>query len=166
MMKILVLSDSHSALSFMRLCISAVKPQVVIHLGDYYDDAAAMAEENPDIRFYSVPGNCDYYRVTSDVAQTLVETIGGVRIYMTHGHLHRVKSGIGTLLAAARGRRAQVVLFGHTHAPLCQQEEDGLWVLNPGSCGYFGGSAGLIEIEAATIQLCRVIRQTDLEEMV
>ena len=38
-MKILVLSDSHSALSFMRSCIETVKPDRIIHLGDYYDDA-------------------------------------------------------------------------------------------------------------------------------
>ena len=25
-----------------------------------------------------------------------------------------------------------ILLFGHTHQPLCQQMEDGLWVLNPG----------------------------------
>ena len=44
-MKILVLSDSHSSLSYMRLCIEAVKPDIMIHLGDYYDDAEAIAEE-------------------------------------------------------------------------------------------------------------------------
>ncbi len=162
-LKILVLSDSHSALSFMRLCIEKVNPQIVIHLGDYYDDAAAMEEEFQGIRFYSVPGNCDYYRVSADLAQTRVEDIQGVRVYMTHGHLHHVKSGLGALLKAARGRKAQAVLFGHTHAPLCQQEEDGLWVLNPGSCGYYGGSAGLLCVESGSILSCRLIRQADLE---
>ena len=41
-MKILVLSDSHSALSFMRRCIGAVRPDAVVHLGDYYEDAQTM----------------------------------------------------------------------------------------------------------------------------
>ena len=50
-MKILVLSDSHSALRFMRQCIDAVKPNAVIHLGDYYDDGQAMAQEYPTIHF-------------------------------------------------------------------------------------------------------------------
>ena len=50
-MKVLVLSDSHAALSFMRLCIDKVKPQHVIHLGDHYDDGKAMAEEYPQIPF-------------------------------------------------------------------------------------------------------------------
>ena len=44
-MKILVLSDSHSTLSFMRRCIDSVQPHAVIHLGDHFDDAEAMKEE-------------------------------------------------------------------------------------------------------------------------
>ena len=37
-MKILVLSDSHSALQFMRQCVESVKPDAIIHLGDFFDD--------------------------------------------------------------------------------------------------------------------------------
>ena len=164
-MKILVLSDSHAALSFMRFCIHAVKPDAVIHLGDYYDDATAMAEENPHIRFIQLPGNCDRYRVAPDVPQVMAIDVGGARLYMTHGHHHHVNSDIGRLLSAARGCDANAALFGHTHSPLCYQEEDDLWVLNPGSCGYYGGSAGLMEIQNGKIILCRLLRQTDLEEM-
>ena len=165
-MKILVLSDSHAALSFMRLCIDSVKPDAVIHLGDHYDDGQAIAEEYPAIRFFQVPGNCDRYRVDSFVPETLVESVGGVKLYMTHGHLHRVKSGPGALIASARQRGANAALFGHTHSPLCEQLEDGMWLLNPGSCGYFGGSAGIITIQDGKIQSCRIVRQPDLEEKV
>ena len=164
-MKFLVLSDSHAALSFMRLCIAAVKPDTVIHLGDYYDDASALSEEYPHIRFIQLPGNCDRYRVQPDIAQILAIDVAGARLYMTHGHHHSVKSDISRLLAAARRCDAKAALFGHTHSPLCYQEEDGLWVLNPGSCGYYGGSAGLMEIENGEIKRCRLIRQADLEEM-
>ena len=61
-MKILVLSDSHSALRFMRSCVDAVKPDAIIHLGDHYDDAQALAEEYPHIPIHAVPGNCDRFR--------------------------------------------------------------------------------------------------------
>ena len=37
-------------------------------------------------------------------------------------------------------------------------------VLNPGSCGYFGGSAGLIEVSGGMIVCCRILRQSDLED--
>ena len=46
-MKILVLSDSHSAISFMRQCMDSVRPDAVIHLGDHYDDGEVLAEEYP-----------------------------------------------------------------------------------------------------------------------
>ena len=161
-MKILVLSDSHAGLSFMRRCIDAVQPDVVIHLGDHYDDGAAMAEEYPQIRFYQVPGNCDTHRCFIPDPETRLETLGGVRILMTHGHRHHVKQTLIRLLADARASRADAVLFGHTHSAYCQREEDGLWVLNPGSCGYFGGSAGLLEVGAGQILQCRLLREEDL----
>ena len=48
-MKILVLSDSHSALQFMRQCVESVKPDAIIHLGDFFDDGVVIHEENPDL---------------------------------------------------------------------------------------------------------------------
>jgi putative phosphoesterase len=161
-MKILVLSDSHAALSFMRRCIDAVKPDTVIHLGDYYDDGTAMAEEYPYIKFYQVPGNCDAHRGYIPDPETRLETLGGVRILMTHGHRHHVKQTLIRLMADARASRAAVVLFGHTHSAYCQMEEDGLWVLNPGSCGFYGGSAGLLEIRAGKLLQCRILREEDI----
>ena len=164
-MKILVLSDSHSTLSFMRQCIRAVRPDAVVHLGDHYDDGTAMAEEFRISRFYQVPGNCDKYRMYSPVPETLVEKVCGVKLFMTHGHIHRVKTGLGALIADARRTGAQAVLFGHTHTAYCEQEPDGLWVVNPGSCGYFGGSAALIETQNNVISGCRILRQPELDEM-
>lgn len=160
-MKILVLSDSHSGLRFMRECIDVVKPNAVVHLGDYYDDADAMRQEYPYIYFYAVPGNCDkYFNVAAP--EILVSKVCGVNLYMTHGHIHRVKYGLDSLLYDAAKCQVQAVLFGHTHSPLCCQREDGLWVLNPGSCASDGGSAGLIIAEGGKISDCRLLRQSDL----
>lgn len=163
-MKILVLSDSHSALSFMRYCIDRVQPDAVIHLGDYYDDGEAMAQEYPGTNFYRVPGNCDRHRNVLWAPETLVEKVCGIKLFMTHGHLHGVKNDLWKLLADARTTDAKAVLFGHTHSPVCTRMEDGLWVLNPGSCGYYGGSAGLICVEKGTISDCRILKQSEMEE--
>ena len=114
-MKILVLSDSHSTLSFMRRCIDTVKPDVLIHLGDHYDDGEAMAEEYPRILLYQVPGNCDRYRCRPGIPEIMIPRIGGVDVYMTHGHKHSVKSYLGSLLRDARKANAGLVLYGHTH---------------------------------------------------
>lgn len=162
-MKILVLSDSHSALSFMRLCIEKVKPDCMVHLGDYFDDGQAMAEEYPHIPLYQVPGNCDKYRCPPFVQEMLIQKVGGVKLYMTHGHRHRVKQDTGRLILDAKSCGVDAVLYGHTHVANCYQDPDGLWILNPGSCGYFGGSAGLIETNNGKITSCRILRQEDLE---
>ena len=164
-MKILVLSDSHSALRFMYACMEAVKPDAVIHLGDHYDDGLALKEDYPGVRFYQVPGNCDRYRCDPRLPEILIERVLGVNLYMTHGHKHNVKLYLAALLRDARACRVQAVLYGHTHVADCHQEEDGLWVPNPGSCGYSGGSAGLMEVELGTIKTCRILRQADLEVM-
>ena len=161
-MKILVLSDSHCALSFMRRCIEGVKPNAVIHLGDHFDDGQAMKEEYPGIPFYQVPGNCDRYRCPPGQPEILIYRICGVNLYMTHGHKHSVKTYLGAWLRDARAAKVDAVLYGHTHVADCHREEDGLWVLNPGSCGYYGGSAGLIEVSDGRIRECRILRDWEL----
>ncbi len=161
-MKILVLSDSHSALQFMRQCVESVKPDAIIHLGDFFDDGVVIHEENPDIPFYQVPGNCDRFRCPSWQPETLVQPVFGVNLFMTHGHRQNVKMGLGALLKDARASRVDAVLYGHTHQADCCQEPDGLWILNPGSCGYGGGTAGLIQVENRKIVSCRILRDENL----
>ena len=164
-MKILVFSDSHSAISFMRACMEAVKPDAVIHLGDHYDDGEVIKEEYPDSRMYQVPGNCDKYRAPVGSREVLMPVIGGVRFYLTHGHLHHVKMTLWSLLKDARAAGAEAALYGHTHEAYCHREGDGLWVLNPGSCGYYGGKAGIVEVSHGAVQQVRLIDESDLEEM-
>ncbi len=147
----------------MRSCIKYAKPDAVVHLGDYYDDGQALAEEYPHIPFHCVAGNCDKYRAPVSAREMLCYPIGGVMVYMTHGHNQHVKSGTGGLTADARRYGAKLALYGHTHRMDCHQQEDGLWVMNPGACGSFGGGAGLIRIEDETIKSCCFITAADLE---
>ena len=163
-MKILVLSDSHSSLSFMRQCIQKIRPEHVVHLGDHMEDGQALLEENPPIRFHLLPGHCD--RRSWDLAcpQQLCYPIGGVKLFMTHGHLYGVKSDAGRLVAQAKQEGAAAVLYGHTHEAVCRQEES-FWIINPGSCRGYDGSCCVMEIENEKISACRVYRQTDLDEM-
>lgn len=161
-MKILVLSDSHSGHSFMSHCVERLKPDFLIHLGDHYDDGEVLQEKFPYIPLNQVPGNCDIYRCPFGAPNVVKCSYGGVVFFMTHGHNHHVKSGIGALVADARRNGAQVVLYGHTHRADCHQEEDGLWVINPGSCGSWGGSVALIEIEGQKVSACAILTQADL----
>lgn len=147
----------------MRSAIRTIRPDAVVHLGDFFEDGEMMQEEFSHIRFHLVPGNCDLDRVHRPAPEVLCYDVCGVKLFMTHGHRHDVKMGLGALRSAARKLDAQAALYGHTHHAYCQQEPDGLWVLNPGRCGSFTGSVGLIETEEGKIISCRILRQEDLE---
>lgn len=149
----------------MRFAIDKVRPQHIIHLGDHFDDGAAMAQEYPYIRFHQVPGNCDRYRCDPWQADVLCYPIEGVKFFMTHGHRQMVKSGTQRLLADARASKADAVLYGHTHRAECYREDDGLWVMNPGACGSYSGSVGVIEIESGKISTCSLLTQAELAQL-
>lgn len=163
-MKILVLSDSHSSLHLMRDAVKCIRPDAIIHLGDYFDDGEAIREENSHIPFHQVPGNCDRNRLYQPRPEVLCYPVCGVKLYMTHGHAHKVKLGLFLLLRDAKAENAQAVLYGHTHMADCRQK-DGMWILNPGSCGHGGGTVGLMEVENGEILSCRILHQEDWEEM-
>lgn len=164
MKRILVLSDSHSGMSFMRWCVDNVKPDAIVHLGDYFDDGEELREEYPGIRFYQVPGNCDRYRTPLHVREVVIERILGVDFLLTHGHRHYVKSGTDMLVRAALEANVQAVLYGHTHIPDCRKDGD-LWILNPGAAGSWGGNAGLIKVDNGKIVSCHNFRYGELEEV-
>ena len=145
-MKILVFSDSHRSLSGMYAAIDLHKPQQVIHLGDMMDDAEQVAEHYPTLPFCLVPGNCDGWGTAVPVKKEI--KLGGKSVLLSHGHRWGVKSGYDTAIADARAVGADILLFGHTHIPLCRQLEDGLWMMNPGASR---SSYGLIQIEDGSI---------------
>lgn len=163
-MRVLVVSDSHSGLSYMRQWAKLLKPQVMIHLGDYFEDAQVLAGDWPGSRLIQVPGNCDLYRMLAKEPEIRVVKLEGVTVYLTHGHRHGVKSSPAGLVVEARKAGADVALFGHTHQRVCWQTEDGMWVMNPGSCGSFGGSVGLLELERGKVLNCRILEVDDMEE--
>lgn len=145
-MKILVFSDSHRSLSGMYAAIDLHQPQQVIHLGDMMYDAEEVAEHYPRLPFCLVPGNCDGWGAAVPVIKQI--TLAGKSILLSHGHRWGVKSGHDAAIAAARAAGADILLFGHTHIPLCQQLEDGLWMMNPGPAR---SSYGLLVLEDGTV---------------
>ena len=152
-MKLLVFSDSHGSIGNMYDAVVREMPDTVLHLGDHISDAEDLSYALPDVEIMRVPGNCDF----ASIAQPSIFTeLGGVRIFMTHGHLFGVKRGTKLLQQQSRLLGAQIALFGHTHSALCECC-DGVWLLNPGACGRFRcASYGVIEIEAGGRFSCRI----------
>ena len=70
--------------------------------------------------------------------------LGGVRLFLTHGHLFGVKSGMSRLKLEADRVGADIALFGHTHRPFLE-EDGGVWYMNPGAAR--DGHYGVIEMK-------------------
>lgn len=142
-MRVGVFSDSHGdheALDELLERMGAL--DAVCFLGDVARDAEHLKERLAALpnqpQLYAVRGNNDYYSTCTLPWELLIE-LGGVCIYMTHGH--RLVS-LMNLAYKAQECGAQVALFGHTHKALCETAQ-GVLLLNPGSAGNFcrGGRA-------------------------
>ena len=110
MKRILVLSDSHRGMSFMRWCVNTVKPDAIVHLGDFYDDGDELHEGFRHIPMYQVAGNCDRYYASPAARELLIGQVCGVKLFMTHGHRQYVKSGTDQLVYEALKAGVQAAL--------------------------------------------------------
>lgn len=146
-MKILVASDTHGNLRNIIKVINDTKDiDRIIHLGDYERDV----EELQKLYRYPidyVQGNCDFISYAPEVKML---DFHGVRLLITHGHLHDVKWEYDTILEAGKENNANIVLFGHTHVSMVKNI-DNITLMNPGSISLprdgKGCSFGVLEIE-------------------
>lgn len=155
MTRVGIFSDSHGdhrALDELLLQMGRI--DAACFLGDIARDAAHLEErlapmpQHPPL--FAVRGNNDLACALPD--ERLAE-LGGVRIYMTHGH--RITSPMA-LAYRAQECGAAVALFGHTHMPLCEYV-GGVLLLNPGSAGNGcrGGRAraSVLEIDGSALRV-------------
>ena len=149
-MNILVFSDSHGHGDRIEDVISRqiAPPDAIFFLGDGLRDLAWINTRGTPL--YSVRGNCDFYSSDTTEDEILIN-IGGTRIFAAHGHRYSVKSGHLAMAALAASKGADVMLFGHTHEPVCECIDVGetvcgvtlqkkLHILNPGSIGNYGNA--------------------------
>ncbi len=144
-MKILVFSDSHGRSGAMVDAVFSEKPDAILHLGDGLSDTDDLLFF--EIPIYKVCGNNDY----CSEARELLLTLFGKKLFMTHGHFYGVKNSTERVVFAAKKAGAEVVLFGHTHTPVCENTGE-ILILNPGSVGY-KDSYGVIEIKGKEIKI-------------
>ena len=145
-MRILVVSDSHGDVFGLRCAIEAQPTaRMIIHLGDGERDMDSLVGTLGEIKIVQVRGNADF-GMSSPYA--VIEIVKGKRIYCTHGHWEKVKYGNSELKNIARGEKADIALFGHTHTPE-NDYDDGLYLFNPGSIR--DGDYGVVDITKAGI---------------
>ena len=130
-MKILLVSDTHGRNYYLEEALEVEKPDFLCHMGDVEgsEDYIRMIAKCP---LAMVSGNNDFW---TDLNPEVVLELHGFRIFITHGHRYSPHSGTDRLKSAGRKNRADIVLFGHTHRPTLEIEEDVI-VANPGSLTY------------------------------
>ena len=149
-MRILVTSDTHGDPASLRRAILAQhKADILIHLGDGGDDVERVRFSFPNKTILQVRGNCDW---GSSVPESGEYTAEGKKIFYTHGHNYGVKSGDYTIISEARSRKADILLFGHTHQSR-EDYEEGLYIMNPGRLSGWEPTYGIIDITEQGIVL-------------
>ena len=131
-MRILIVSDTHRQNeNYFKLLEKWKHLDMVIHCGDVEGGEYALTE-SADCPVLMVSGNNDFF---SQLPRERVIDIENYRVWITHGHNYLVSMGPERIQQEARARGVDVVIYGHTHRPFLEQEED-LITLNPGSLSY------------------------------
>lgn len=112
-MRLLLFSDSHGQADYRRAMESEVRrgslPDAVLFAGDAGFFTNHIFEDLP---YYCVRGNCDY---GSSAPDSELVTHGEHRVYLTHGHLFRLKLTLDLLASKALSEQARIAVYGHTH---------------------------------------------------
>lgn len=131
-MRVLVVSDTHRKHANLETVLEKVKPlDLMIHLGDA-EGAENYIEAIADCPVEIIAGNNDFL---SRLPKETELQIGKYRVFLTHGHYYYVSVGMEHLYEEAISRRADIVMFGHTHRPYLEYRKD-IVMLNPGSISY------------------------------
>lgn len=131
-MRILVISDSHGRNDDIEGVLEQVGPiDAMIHCGDVERGDEYIRSLTP-APVYMISGNNDW---NLDLPSQLFIELGGYKILIVHGHQFYVYSGVQYLREYALEVGADVVMYGHTHQPFIEIEEN-ITILNPGSLSY------------------------------
>lgn len=131
-MKVLIVSDTHKKQdNLIKVLEQEENIDLLIHLGDvegYEEEITYMA----DCPVEMVAGNNDFFSVLEREKEI---EIGKYKVLITHGHYYYVTAGVEDIKKEAAGRGMDIVMFGHTHRPLLDNNR-GIITLNPGSISY------------------------------
>ena len=130
-MKVLIVSDTHRKNASFYDVLEIEQPDMVIHCGDA-EGAEFEFREVADCPVEVVLGNNDFF---SALPGELTLDIGPYKVWVVHGHNFFVSMGRENLKEEAAVRGADIVLFGHTHRPVIDIDDD-IIAVNPGSLSY------------------------------
>lgn len=128
---ITVVSDTHGRDThrLSRQALTAVREaDLVIHAGDFTTESVLEAFETESTQLIGVAGNSDTPSVRERLPTTRTVKHEGLRITVVHGHDH----GETSRSLLARQERADLLVVGHSHAPMARSIGE-YTLLNPGS---------------------------------
>ena len=130
---IALIADTHMPKGTRRLpprCVEILAAaDAAIHAGDFFGASARAEIESLCPVLHAVHGNVDEPALRRSLPETLEVPVGHRVVAVVHdagpapGRLRRLRK---------RFPRADLVVFGHSHLPLHEQE-DGFQIFNPGS---------------------------------
>jgi uncharacterized protein len=132
--RLAVISDTHLPRGARRLpdaCIERLRDaDAILHAGDLMEAGVLEALQRLGPPVHAVRGNVDSAELQARLPATRMVHADGARIAMLHD------AGPATGRLARMRRRfpdAHAVVFGHSHIPLHETDEDGFQIFNPGS---------------------------------
>ncbi|WP_203135599.1 metallophosphoesterase family protein [Microbacterium sp. JZ31] len=135
--RLLLISDTHVPLRARRLSDAVWRAvdaaDVVVHAGDWVDEATLDALEARATRLIGVYGNNDGAALRARLPEVATAAIEDLRVAVVH------ETGAATgrerrMDAAFAGEgRPDVLVFGHSHIPWDTVSPSGMRLLNPGS---------------------------------
>ncbi|MGY4976965.1 metallophosphoesterase family protein [Streptomyces sp. 900105755] len=133
-MRLLITSDTHVPLRAKRLpdrlLAELPRADVVLHAGDWVDEATLDLLESRSRRLIGVYGNNDGPGLRARLPEVAHADLGGLRF----GVVHETGPAQGReARCAARFPDLDVLVFGHSHIPWDTTAPGGLRLLNPGS---------------------------------
>ena len=131
-MRVLICSDTHRKHDNYMNVIEKEGPfDFLIHCGDT-EGGEYLISEAAGCKSEIVMGNNDFF---SALPRESVFTLGGRKVWVTHGHNYYVYMDNQTIKEEAIIKGVDIVMYGHTHKPVVEYDGE-IIAVNPGSLTY------------------------------
>lgn len=147
-MKIGIVSDTHEELADQVIAVID-NCDIAIHAGDIGSSQVLETLQPKTGHVIAVAGNNDKpylwdfkdWQLVNNLPQVQKLSVPGGKIVVEHGHEHDMHKPAHQDLRAAHPQ-ARLVVYGHTHIQIIDEDAPGQHIINPGAAGYTRNKGG------------------------